>query len=159
MWAQIRECTIGKKSPLWSPGFNWSMFAIMLTFVALLSLKPFDFQIPEKDFCHWGISIGFPGSDKVGHFIAFFVLGLLLYRGLTLNVPQMRNRALVVTIGTLLCLGILIEVAQPFMGRSCDIADLVADTLGGVLGMLSWEAFRCSVDRIATPNCWLRHLI
>ena len=73
----------------------------------------------------------FPGADKVHHALAFFALSVLLLA----LFERCRYAAVCVS---LLVFGGAIEVAQHLMpyGRSAEWADLAADGLGVVLGLL-----------------------
>ena len=157
MWAQIRTCLVGQTGILWSSGVNWSAFVIAFVFVFLLAFKPFAFQPWEE--CRWDVSLSGLIRGQIDHFLAFLVLSLLLYRGLTLGARLSTFFALILTTLGGMCFGIAIEAAQPFVDRCCDINDLVVDTFGIVLGMLSWEAFRCCVNKGTSPSCFLRRLI
>jgi len=87
-----------------------------------------------------------PGSDKPSHFIAFIAL--------TLPLAMVRPR----WSGWLLLLftvfGAAIEIIQPYVGRSRELADLVADVAGiacGILlGLLGGHVFPGLSDRSAS---------
>jgi len=67
-----------------------------------------------------------PNSDKVGHIIVFFVLGLLLFKATVLR----RSKQIVI----LLSYGIVVECVQYFIPyRSGSIDDVVADSAGILL--------------------------
>jgi VanZ family protein len=66
------------------------------------------------------------GGDKVYHFIAF--------AGLMLPVATLRPKALVWMIPAALLFGASIEVLQPFVNRSRDLADFFADAAGVLAG-------------------------
>ncbi|MEQ8902407.1 MAG: VanZ family protein [Roseovarius sp.] len=75
---------------------------------------------------------GVPGLDKLAHFLAFGALAAPL----AFAYPRhWRAVALVV-----LAYGGMIEIVQPFTGRSAEWADLLADGLGAFLG--AWGAAR-----------------
>ncbi|MEO2069356.1 MAG: VanZ family protein [Desulfurobacteriaceae bacterium] len=74
-----------------------------------------------------GIEVG--SSDKLSHFLAFFVFAVLLK--VSYRIPFMK------TIVFSLLFGSFIEFVQFFLPyRSCDPLDLVADGAGSVLGSL-----------------------
>lgn len=78
------------------------------------------------------------GIDKVGHFGMFFVGAFVWMRAW----PRSTARVL----GAGLAFSILTEIYQgvmPFLGRSADPFDIVADALGLAVGLLLWR--------------WLRH--
>ena len=90
----------------------------------------------------WTCSSAFKNAmrdlNSLYHLLGFsafgFILSALSARGLgrsTLSVV-----AVTLVIGTIF--GIAIEVAQPFAGRTCDIADMAVDLVGVVLGIVVW---------------------
>ena len=147
-------CQRQHRIPSVDSGLTIAVFGILC-----LTLTDFTFLWPPKFVCNCQFSFGFPGLDKFGHFGAFVVLGLLLNRGLTLCTQLPTVWCSVVTFTSGVCFGGLIEIVQPLVGRTCDIADLVSDALGVVLGIMLWVVFLCFVERNASPSCWLRRLI
>ena len=75
--------------------------------------------------------------DKILHFGAFFVLGILFYRAFGSLRKHMNKWVLVVlTFTSSLIFGVLIEVNQFFLAyRSAEAMDLTADILGCILGI------------------------
>ena len=71
------------------------------------------------------------GSDKVLHLLAY---GALCFFAL-LNRKTMRGVGL--TIISIIVLGVLIEFLQPITGRQRDVADVVANGLGVLLGAMA----------------------
>ena len=73
--------------------------------------------------------------DKANHFIAFFVLYLLLSLAYK-NFKTLKKFLL------LLLFGLQIEIVQSFInGRYFSLMDIVADTIGIVLGILFYKYF------------------
>ncbi len=68
------------------------------------------------------------GSDKPSHFIAFMALALPL--------AIVRPRWSGVMFVIFATFGAAIEIIQPYVGRSRELADLIADMAGIVCGML-----------------------
>ena len=66
--------------------------------------------------------------DKIFHVMAFGALAMALCLGFP-------KRALWVVVGVI-AYGALIEVVQPHVGRSAEWADLLADALGAILGVV-----------------------
>ena len=66
------------------------------------------------------------GGDKVYHFVAF--------AGLMLPVATLRPRALLWMIPAALLFGAGIEIIQPYVNRSRDVADFLADGAGVLAG-------------------------
>jgi VanZ family protein len=80
------------------------------------------------------------GLDKVAHFTAYLVLGLLTARALGARSQRPRTAAL---LGLLLAslYGVSDEWHQHFVpGRSVDALDLLADVLGACAGALLWRS-------------------
>lgn len=86
---------------------------------------------------------GLWNGDKVVHFLAFGLLGTVILRALRIRRPWLR--ALVAT-GLVSCFGATDEIHQYFTpGRSCDLFDWAADTLGAATAAaayLLWPAYR-----------------
>jgi VanZ family protein len=75
------------------------------------------------------ITVTVPGSDKTHHAITFGALMLLAVTAY----PAVRLGSLAVILSAL---GAAVELIQPFFGRSCDVRDWVADTIGIVIATL-----------------------
>jgi VanZ family protein len=88
-----------------------AMLAVVIIFLTLL--KPASAPGPV-------------GVDKVYHFITF--------AGLMLPVATLRPRALVWMIPAALLFGAGIEIIQPYVNRSRDLADFLADGVGVLAG-------------------------
>ena len=74
-------------------------------------------------------------SDKISHFVAYFLLGFLFYLMLkTYNTIQTLNVAVIMS----LIFGIVLELIQMTMtsGRMFDPYDLIANTLGVLVAVL-----------------------
>jgi VanZ family protein len=94
------------------------------------------------------------GLDKVGHFSAYLVLGLLTARALGARGLRSQSAAL---LGLLLATlyGVSDEWHQHFVpGRSVDALDLLADTLGACVGVALW---RSRQPALAEPRPEVRH--
>ena len=82
------------------------------------------------------IVVRVPSSDKTQHLITFGILALLAASAY----PRARLIALAAALSGF---GGMIEVIQPWFGRSDDIRDWIADTLGILLAMvLVWTLRR-----------------
>lgn len=82
-------------------------------------------------------------SDKLNHFLAFFVLGFFL--NLTLKYqtkfPALKKNILIITIIIASGYGLLDELHQLFVpGRSAEVLDWIADFIGAISGSLLAEA-------------------
>ncbi len=76
--------------------------------------------------------IGSPSlADKIGHVLAYAALGfsLRLWR-------LERNHACFFCICYAVLLGGILELLQPFFGRTCGLDDVAADFVGALLGII-----------------------
>ena len=78
-----------------------------------------------------------PFTDKWVHFVVYFILGALLFRWmLCWRRPASDRRWLRfgIIVGAAFLFSLTDEVHQYFVpGRVCDLADIIADTLGGAI--------------------------
>lgn len=65
--------------------------------------------------------------DKIAHGLGFFILGILLFQKTKKRIPAFL---------ILMAYSLFDEATQPFVGRSFEVADLLADNLGGLLGII-----------------------
>ena len=94
----------------------------------------------------------FPGSDKLLHFVEFFILGGLLYLAFAYAGWQPWDAPLAISLGV--AYGFVDEFHQLFVtGRSTDIFDALADAAGvlvavGILMFLERRARRLASSRL-----------
>ena len=83
-------------------------------------------------------------SDKVLHAVEYAVLGVLCYRGFRWGVNgQLASRALLFAIVLASLYGMTDEAHQFFVPfRESDWQDWLADTIGAVIGAVSWRFIR-----------------
>ena len=74
------------------------------------------------------------GSDKVYHLISFAIL--------TLPIAIIRPGAFWLILSLSVAFGGAIELLQPHVNRSCEMADFLADAVGAISGVLVAEALR-----------------
>ena len=96
------------------------------------------------------------GMDKVCHFVAYAGLAFLLAMVWSLRrstrspLPLAHLATIVVLLATY---GVLDEVTQPWVGRSCEVGDWIADLCGAVMGVVGFSsAWSISRWLAATPN-------
>lgn len=70
-----------------------------------------------------------PGSDKIHHFLAFAALAF--------PIPFARPRFALPVVLSVIAYGGLIELIQPFVDRSAEWADFLADATGAFIGALA----------------------
>ncbi|MCF7956940.1 MAG: VanZ family protein [Phycisphaerae bacterium] len=81
-------------------------------------------------------NFGIHASDKVLHFTAYFLLGLLFWLAFYRKArPSLRDKRFYLTLFTLTAYGVLDEISQKLVGRDCSGLDLLSD-FGGVLTAL-----------------------
>jgi VanZ family protein len=121
---------------------RWIPLALWIAFIFIMSSIP---HLPGdyKDLP--------PGSDKVAHFIEYFVLALLLYRGI--REDEVGRTGLILTILVLMgfAVGGLDELYQRNVpGRTSSLMDLTADFSGVLAGALvvyfRWRRSAAGVD-------------
>ncbi len=93
-------------------------------------------------------------NDKLEHLSAFMILGILL--SLSLKVQNkfklLKDRFFIATFIIGVVYGSLDEIHQLFIeGRSCDILDVTADTIGVSIG-ISLVALIMFIDRLKQPK-------
>lgn len=102
----------------WWPPILWMAFVLVMTSWPQLDLSPLS-----------------NGGDKVAHFGAYAVMGLLTRRALGTSTGPVRP--VLVVVATIAVLGLLDELHQAWIpGRSTELADWIADTSGGLVGSL-----------------------
>ena len=74
------------------------------------------------------------GSDKLYHLISFSIL--------TLPIAIIRPNAMWIILCLSIAFGGAIELLQPLVKRSCEMADFLADAVGAILGFLVAGALR-----------------
>jgi VanZ family protein len=79
-----------------------------------------------------------PGKDKTLHFIAYFIAALLCHAAFASPARPLRKIFLVVL--ALMTMGVLDEVTQPYVNRTCDICDWIADISGIAVATLLYLA-------------------
>ena len=93
-------------------GWITALFALAIAAATLL-------PVPQPD-------LGVSSADKIQHLVAFGAL--------TLPMAMVRPRALLWLLPAAIAFGGAIEVIQPFVGRSREMGDFVADAAGACLG-------------------------
>jgi VanZ family protein len=94
-------------------------------------------------------------SDKICHFVAFTGLSFLLCWA----IPSSRvswGKILLLAASIAITYAVLDELTQQFIpGRTCDIWDVAADSVGVLLGLITYSIARCLVGRIK----WAQRLV
>jgi VanZ family protein len=106
----------------------WGPVAALMGVIFYLSAQP-DVPLPD------GV------DDKTAHYVAYMTLGLLVVRALARGLPaRVTTGIAVITLVITIGYGATDEWHQSFVpGRSTELADLVADSLGAVAAVgLCW---------------------
>ncbi len=113
---------------LWIPVFLW--LALMLA-VSSLPGK----ELPEADI---------PFADKAAHFAEYLVLGLLMFRAVSLGPKNIvLAKQLILSIIIISAYAAFDEWHQSFIpGRSADVLDFIADAAGAFCGMIIYIIWR-----------------
>lgn len=91
--------------------------------------------------------IRIPTNDKVGHFIAYTVFSL----NVCLLFPVI-NKKLFLALLAIVIYGIVIEILQGYVGRSCSFYDFLANTCGVLIGFGLFTFFGKRILRILYKN-------
>lgn len=112
--------------------FRYNLFTICwLLIILLLTLTPGN-ALPETNL--WAELLNI---DKVVHFIIFGILAMLMIIGFTkqYTFAALRKYAVTAALAVSIGYGILIELIQiPIPGRGLELMDMVANTIGCLLG-------------------------
>ena len=98
--------------------------------------------------------INFPGFDKLVHFVLFFIFAILLYVSVFPSGSSSLTRYLPWIISILISMGYgaVIEYFQGYVpGRSSDIHDLLADTVGAISGILALSFLKRPGEKNPNP--------
>ena len=79
-----------------------------------------------------------PHFDKIVHFGLYAVLGFLWYQS---NKQKHSPLFFVLVFFYCFTLGGAIELIQPYVGRTKELMDLIADILGGIMGIACFYLF------------------
>ena len=88
-------------------------------------------------------SAGIPYLDKIGHLGIFFLFSTAVLFDFE-KVKDIKVKALVAA----LLFGGMIELAQPYFGRSLELMDLAFDLTGALLGILLIEKSRAILAKL-----------
>lgn len=114
----------------------WWLFPMALLFYLCLTKHP-----PQ-------VPVNIPHFDKVEHFTAYVLLGLWYFRS------QKRWTQLLLVSAVLMAIGIAIEYLQDLVGRDFEYADMAADGVGILTGLLLYL-----YTAIQVPIDWIKKLL
>ncbi|MFR9546635.1 MAG: VanZ family protein [Rikenellaceae bacterium] len=108
--------------------------------ISTLSLVSFSNDIPE---------IKIPYIDKIVHFLFYIGLNFLLLTTLFVMNKDSWRYIIGVTLVAILY-GVVIELIQPLTGRSCEVLDIVANSMGAISGVLLFIPIRRLIKSLIT---------
>ncbi|MCX6258217.1 MAG: VanZ family protein [Bacteroidia bacterium] len=125
--------------------FRFSLFIIL--FILILSILPYN-RNSEKT-----TTILFIAADKLEHFIAYFVLSvvILLENKRISSRSQKIKHDILITVLVTLFFGILVEILQKIITvihRSGNIRDVIANSTGIITGVIFFSIFGNSLNTI-----------
>jgi VanZ family protein len=118
----------------------WLPLILYCLFIYIQSANPSPEQIPS-----------FPFVDKVLHFVAYGIMGILFYRAYqTLRIKNNIQMLMLLSVVSASLYGISDEIHQSFVPfREAEVADVIADMLGAAIGVLLYQLL--VVSRIEKP--------
>ena len=120
--------------------FYWLPLILYCLLIYIQSANPSPDQIPS-----------IPFVDKVLHFAAYGILGILFYRAYqTLRIRDNLPMLMLLSVVSASLYGISDEIHQSFVPfREAEVADVIADMLGAASGVLLYQLL--VVSRIEKP--------
>ena len=120
--------------------FYWLPLILYCLFIYIQSANPSPDQIPS-----------IPFVDKVFHFVAYGIMGILFYRAYqTLRIKDNLQMLMLFSVVSASLYGISDEIHQSFVPfREAEVADVIADMLGAASGVLLYQLL--VVSRIEKP--------
>ena len=118
----------------------WVICIALILVVSLINISPTE----EKPLFY------IPHIDKIVHFMMYTGLSLLGFIYCSILKIKYINRFLYGI--SLIALGVIIEVVQPCFGRGADIYDVLANTLGVIVGFVIPLLLRRSIFKMTHNN-------
>ena len=118
----------------------WLPLILYCLLIFIQSANPSPDQIPS-----------FPFVDKLLHFAAYGILGILFYRAYqTLRIKDNVHLLMVLSVASAFLYGISDEIHQSFVPfREAEVADVIADAIGAFSGVFLFHLLL--VSRIEKP--------
>ena len=117
---------------------NFIFYWLPLILYCLLIYIQSDYPSPEE-------LPSFKFMDKMLHFVAYGVMGILFYRAYqTLRIKNQRKMLIFFSIVSASVYGISDEIHQYFVpDRHADLLDVIADILGALCGVYLYHMWAC----------------
>ena len=112
--------------------FYWLPLILYCLFIYIQSANPSPDQIPS-----------IPFVDKVFHFAAYGIMGILFYRAYqTLRIKDNLQMLMLFSVVSASLYGISDEIHQSFVPfRDAEVGDVIADIIGAFSGVYLYRAF------------------
>lgn len=121
--------------------YHWRAIAwILLIFIACL--------LPGKSIPEVSFFARVPHFDKIVHFGMYFIFTLFLLAGFTRKYSKTSIKAYFISFIIALCCGLLIEMLQSCVGRSCDLRDAIANTAGAITAIIFYQPVKWMLRNI-----------
>jgi VanZ family protein len=104
--------------------------------IAFACLMPGD-QIPGTSFFS-----RIPHFDKIVHFMMYFIFALFLMSGFSRQYGKTSTKAYIFSFTLAFLFGVMIEFIQEWVGRSYDIYDMIANTVGIIVSLLLFNTVK-----------------
>jgi VanZ family protein len=83
-----------------------------------------------------------PHLDKIVHFTMYFIFALFLMSGFSRQYKKTSAKAYIFSFILSFLLGVLIEFIQEKIGRSYDMYDMIANTVGVIVSLLLFKPIK-----------------
>ena len=85
------------------------------------------------------VQLGLRVSDKILHLLAYICLGVLWTRTVKYTWRCISFQTSLILIISITLYGVLIEIGQIYTGRYFEIADIIADAVGSIVGVTGYS--------------------
>jgi VanZ family protein len=115
--------------------YHWRAILWILV-IAFGCLMPGD-KLPSTSFFS-----KIPHFDKIVHFVLYFIFALFLMSGFSRQYGKTSAKAYIFSFILAFAFGVTIEFIQEQVGRSYDIYDMMANTLGVIVSLLLFNTIK-----------------
>jgi len=85
-----------------------------------------------------------PHLDKYVHISMYLIMGFLFKLANFRDTEgQTQNTVIILLVCTIL--GLVIEILQPYVGRTCDYYDVISNSIGLVFGIIMYSVFKSNM--------------
>jgi VanZ family protein len=111
------------------PAVSWAILLLVLSLMPTSGIL--DFSLPQ-----------IPHIDKIAHLVMYAMMGLLLSLGFSTLFPEQKKRIVLYPAILASTYGLIMEILQFHTSyRSFEWGDIAANTLGAILGAISFVVF------------------